>query len=381
MLAAGVLALAVLNGPDLAQDAREAQKSGDYRRAARDYETLLKTEPSPELRSNLGVMLYLAGRDREALTQFKLALGEKPSLIASDLFAGLSLLRLGRPREALPFLNKAAIGDPKAAEPQLALGQASLANRQLKLAQDCYRRATELEPGNAEAWYGLGITSRGLAERGLKQASAAGVRGEAIEQSPQGLDAKKELAEAQHAMSRAVEIDPDNVKAHMMLAESFRSAGQKDKSVAEYDAILHSHPNFTPALIGKANTYWKFAEVDEAMETIEKVRRLAPDDPEANGILADLLVTRKRYAEAKPLASKALAQRPDFSFVRVALAKIDMEAGNDREAVQELQKAVPDDLDGAWYYLLGRAFRKLGREPEAQMAFAESRKLRSDSIQ
>ena len=51
------------------------------------------------------MMLHLAGRNREALAQLKVALAREPRLTSANLFAGLSELDLGEPRLALLTCN------------------------------------------------------------------------------------------------------------------------------------------------------------------------------------------------------------------------------------------------------------------------------------
>jgi tetratricopeptide (TPR) repeat protein len=119
----------------LAHQAAVDGRRGDYQAAAEDYRQLLQTGlNSPELHSNLGMMLYLSGQDRPALQQLRIALSGNSELIAANLFAGLTLLRLNRPREALRFLQEAQLKQSTSVAPLLALGRAHVALRDLPAA-------------------------------------------------------------------------------------------------------------------------------------------------------------------------------------------------------------------------------------------------------
>jgi cytochrome c-type biogenesis protein CcmH/NrfG len=108
--------------------------------------------------------------------------------------------------------------------------------------RNAYRKATQVQPDNAEAWYGLGIVSRELADQILHGLTRNGQSASAVKASPQAAQAQKDLSEAEQALSRAMTLDPNSTHAHMLLREAFRTAGQLDASVREYQAILQTKP-------------------------------------------------------------------------------------------------------------------------------------------
>jgi predicted Zn-dependent protease len=113
-------ASSVARPQDWTTAARQAQESGDYRKAAQAYSSLLAREPNnPQLLSNIGIMYYLAGEDRTALRSLRRALQLSPTLIPANLFTGLSLVRLHRPGEALAYLRRAHDADTRALLPLL----------------------------------------------------------------------------------------------------------------------------------------------------------------------------------------------------------------------------------------------------------------------
>jgi tetratricopeptide (TPR) repeat protein len=361
----------------IAEDAAAAQARGDYATAANDYRKLVESgNDSPELRSNLGIMLYQLQEYGEALAQFQEAARQKPSLTAINLFSGLCLLHLQRVPEALRQLKKAQLEQPEAPGPVLALARAYVAARQTANARDAYQRATQIQPSNSEAWYGLGITSRALAEQQLNRATKGGTATQGAETSTLGKEARRNLELADEALARAAQLDPENLKAHILLGESFRESGQKDKSVAEYQQILKTNPHFLPAYLGLATTYWKFAQVDEAMRVTEEALKYSPDDAEANAMMANFFTLQNKMQEAEPLARHALQKQPHLSLAQVALAKVYLFRGQTQEALRLLQQATPEDTDGSWNYILAQTLRKMGRHQEAEQALRRSEELR-----
>jgi tetratricopeptide (TPR) repeat protein len=207
---------------DLTDQIRAAQSSGNYATAAQLYLQLIAAgTDTAEVRSNCGVMLHLAGKNREAMEQFRAALDRNPSLAGANLFAGITELDLGEPKLALPYLKKAQESDPTGPAPLLALGRAYVALSEYALANENYSKAATLDGSLAEAWYGVGVTDRSLAEDLLNRAARNGVKAESSQAKVQGL-----LDHALKALTRAVELDPNSARTHLIMAEALSDSGK-----------------------------------------------------------------------------------------------------------------------------------------------------------
>ena len=357
-------------GQDLGEQIRAAQSAGAYQKAADLYAKMIASgEDSPEIRSNYGVMLYQASRDEECLEQFRIALRQNSSLGPANLFTGLALSRRGRWRAALPYLEQARRLQPSSVVPAVALGNAYVGLRDYERGQQAYLQATQLDPGNVDAWYGLGITCRSLADALLKQ-------------SPPGVippEARPLLDQSLQALTRAVTLDPGAPRAHLLMAESLRDSGKFVDALSEYQTVLRLNPGDTAALLGLATAYWKSGDTDTALDPLRKVLARLPADPEANGIMANILVRRGEFQEALPHARKALERNPNLVQVRFSLAKIYLAQNQAELAVRELQKSAPFDIDGSYHFLLARSLKSLGRDAEAAAALEKFKRLRAAS--
>ncbi|MGI8988033.1 MAG: tetratricopeptide repeat protein [Bryobacteraceae bacterium] len=351
---------------DLAGQARQAQARGDYRSAAEAWRKIVATDPdNPEARSNFGVVLQLAGQDTEALQQLRLALRQKPGLVAANLFAGIALVKLGRPREAIDYLERARAADGPGVAPRLALGRAYVALREFDKANRSYREAAERDPRSTDAWFGAGITYRNLADSELRKTGG-------LETG----ETRQLLAQALEALMRAVELDPGSERVHLMLAESLGDSGRFLDSVQEYGKALGLHPDSVAANLGLATVHWKSGETESALPPLRRVLELSPKDPEANGIMADILTRQGDYDAAIRHAKMALAGNPELPHVRTALAKAYLAEKRADLAVPELEKAAPYDVTGHSHFLLYQAFKQLGREEDAKAALVKFKQLR-----
>jgi tetratricopeptide (TPR) repeat protein len=361
-------AAAVAADEDLSVRIQAAQKEGRYAEAADLYRQLIASgADGAEIQSNYGVMLYLSGKSRESLDQLRIALRANPKLASANLFAGLAEVGVGQPKAALDYLNRAKQLDPASPAPLVALGQAYTALRQYRLANESYVKATVIDSNLPEAWYGAGITYRSLADQELNRIA----RGEPASRDK----AKAFLADAQKSLARAVQLDPASPRAHLILAESLRDEGNLTEAVREYQTVIKLDRSMEAAYLGLATTYWKNRQFDEALPLLQHVLAQSPADPEANGIMADILEHEGQYDRAKRCAEIALRGNPNLIETRVVLARIYLAQSEPKLAIDQLQKVLNADRDGSSHFLLYRALKQTGDDQQATAALAKYQEL------
>ena len=349
----------------LAQQAVEAERRGDFAGAVSAFQKLIQSgADGPELRSNLGIAYFQLQQYREALKHFRVALTKDPGSVSANLFSGLSLMKLQRPKEAVTFLRRANASKPANPDVLVALAQAQVAAGALSEANTLFKKATELRTDDAHAWYGLGVTDRALAEEHLK---ASG--GSDREHARQLMDA------ADAALARAVELNPDAVGAYMVLGESFRIAEQYDEAVEAYKAATERKPDFAPAWAGLAVAYSAAGKDEEVLEAARRALALDPRDAATNVLIAATYLRQSDLARAREYVHYALELQPDLGSAHVVLAKIALQEHQPEKALPELRAAAKDDLDGSTYYLLATTLRQLGKTNEAAAAMQQYKRL------
>ncbi|MEI7037180.1 winged helix-turn-helix domain-containing protein [Fulvimonas yonginensis] len=187
-------------------------------------------------------------------------------------------------------------------------------------AAELFRRATILEPGFARAYLGLGQAL-------LRQADVAMT-------PPPGT-----MAEARQAIDRALALDP-------MLGEAWAARARFARDPAEADVLyrkgLALAPNDGPGYAHYAGFLFRQARVGEAIETIERARRIDPLDPELCLTQAFLvMVVRSDVAEHDRLVRQALRIRPHYPPALYQLAYSKWEySGEFAEAAQLVEQAI-----------------------------------------
>jgi tetratricopeptide (TPR) repeat protein len=364
----------------LGQQAVEAERRGDFASAVSAFRKLIRAgADSPELRANLGIAYFQMRDFNTALREFRVALSTTPDSAPANLFSGLSLLKLQRPKQALSYLEKAHRAQPGDPAVLLALGQAEIAANDILRARGYYEETTRLDPRNAEGWYGLGITDRVLAERQLKLSRQAAQADPARE-----TDAKRSRAlldASGQAMAKAMQLDPSSIRTRMILGESFRIAERYDLAIQEYKAVVEQQPDLALAWQGLAATYSASGNDPSALNASARALALEPDDPDTDALAAGIYARLGDYPKAESFAIRALQLRPGFSSAQVVLAKMYLAQQEPQKALPELQSAVKDDTDGTTYYLLATTLRQLGKAADAAIAMKQYKQLHSSHVE
>ena len=196
------------------------------------------------------------------------------------------------------------------------------------------------------------------------------------------------LAEAEQHLQRAVQLDPDSVRAHTDLGSALAKMGRFPEAIAEYRAALRLDP---ASAITHHNLGSALAEADSlpaAIGEYEEALRLDPEYATARADLAEvhyrlgleLAKAPGRSAEAMAQLEAALRLRPEYpealNNLGVLLSQI---PGRAREAVADFEQAVrlqPDYVDAR--YNLAVALADAGRVPEAIEQLEAALRVHSD---
>lgn len=145
---------------NLLAKARVAQSNDDFVAAEQAYQQAVHIRPDiPELWANLGLMQHQIGQKKNAILSFRKALARNTGLLVPNLFLGIDLIDSGSPSEAIPYLLAAEKLQPGDIQAPLALGRAYAALQRNLDAGDAYTRALSIDPGNSDAWFGVGMMS------------------------------------------------------------------------------------------------------------------------------------------------------------------------------------------------------------------------------
>ncbi len=189
-------------------------------------------------------------RDSETLWARALAVTPSPR---AHLHLGTTLVREGRPAEAIPHLRETLRLQPDYADAHLELGIALAAQGNLSPAIEHYREALRLSPRETLAYYNLGVA---LVRLG-KPAEAIQHYEEALRLYPAYADARINLgiallqanrpADAIAHFRTALDSDPRNAQVHNLLGIALAQAGRLREAAEHFREALRLHPEFEQA--------------------------------------------------------------------------------------------------------------------------------------
>jgi tetratricopeptide (TPR) repeat protein len=355
------------NLESLLAEARRAQTSGDYRAAAGAYRQAVALRPaSAELWSNLGLMEYETHEFSRSEEAFRKALNIDRSLFVPNLFLGLALLELKRPREAAGYLMSAEKLQPGDAQALIGLGRCYHAQAEAARSREWYQRAADLAPRNADAWFGLGVSYLDLAEEAKAKLTS---------DAPEVSELK---AHALAAFERVDELQPDSPRIHALLGDVYQRRRMFREAEEEYSKILTLDPNNIAGLSGLAAAFLHDGHYDEAQATAEKALARDSRDAEINLLMAEILVAQHKYTDAEPYVRRSLNARPDLlPRAHALLGRVYARTGREKEAIGELVQGLASDEDGSVHYQLARLYQSAGNAKAAAAAFEKSQQIRA----
>jgi tetratricopeptide (TPR) repeat protein len=178
------------------------------------------------------------------------------------------------------------------------------------------------------------------------------------------------------ALAYAGEVEPNSVRLHELLAESYRDREKYVEAEAEYKVALGINPHEFAALVGAATNYLQELRIDLAHEMIQNALAINSSDAEANYIMGEILFAEHKYSDAEPYLKAGLTTRAELiPRIHALLGQVYASQGDTKRAIEEYKLGLPSDDDGSVHYQLGRLYQRTGEETLAAEAFADSKSI------
>jgi len=345
---------------ELARTAAEAQGAlsrGDAEGAVRGFEKLVQTAPTvAEFHSNLGMAYFSAGRPREAARAFQQALKLKPGLTNAHYFLGASLAESGQCKEALPYLEKDA---PRIPDQNLkrVVGmdgvRCAMALSQPEKAVDFVHLLSRDFPDDPDVLY--------LAVHVYSELSI-------------------------RASHRLLVTAPGSYQAHQLNAEVMAMQEKWEDAAAEYRKVLSLKPGL-PGIHYRLGRLFLTGPrgattLDDARREFEEELQIDPGNASAEYELGEMARQARQWSVAIEHFSRAVKLEPDFAEAQIGLGKSLVSAGRAQEAVGPLETAVKLQPDNpVAHYQLSFAYRRLGREAEAEKELLAYRQTHDKTLE
>ena len=230
----------------------------------------------------------------------------------------------------------------------------------------------------AAVWLVADLVPAGRPRRALAVATALMLAGQAVAARGQLMHWRDSITLG----SRALAVDPENYRAHMMVGMTLREAGQIEAAMPHYEAVMRQLPDYAEARLAYANLLLGAKRPAEALPMLEAL--VAHPDASANVLnsYGRCLIDLGRPADAEKVLRRAATVDPELALARINLGTALAQTGRADEAVAALGEAVrlaPRNPDAQ--LMLGIARGSLGDDAGAVVSLREAVRLRPGSAE
>ena len=337
------------NASDILKRAQARINLKKYQAAQKDIDILKKRLPrNAAVNYTQGIINYNNNLFLEAKEDFSRALSANDRYLQAMFYLALTDLRLGNWVQAEHYAKQFHAAAPGSIQGRKLLATIEFENQQYDQVVELIRPVVAARENDMDA---INLLSHAL----LKQnkagdaEEAANLLLKAASQQPDSANAQMRLgaslltggkyAEAIEHIEKAIEIDPQLQKAHILLVQSYLYQKNYDKALAAANAYRDQYPDNAMPYNMIGNTQLASGHETAAVEAFTRAREIVPGDPEANHKLAALAIRNKNYQEAGNYYQDVLKHRENHLSTLLKLAVLDTLENNDQAAYDHLQKA------------------------------------------
>jgi protein O-GlcNAc transferase len=289
-------------------------QAGRLKAAQVVYEEILDYFPDhPDALHLSGLIAHQWGNSDDGIKRIERALEYRPHKtvfrenLAKILFdAGNVQLGQGGYHEAIDCFLKATEMEPANADFHHNLGVAHQETGALEKAISCYRQAVQLNPDLAEAHYNLGNALR--MNGGINEAvivayqSALSIRPDYVNASFNLAKAFDELERAEEAIyyyAHTLELDPDLVDAHNSMGNAYLKQDRYQLAITCYETAIRINPHFHEGYYNMALACKLLGRLSEAVAFVEQALALDPEFGDAASLLVQILQQSCAWSDLK----------------------------------------------------------------------------------
>ncbi len=387
-------------------------KTGDLEGADITINTILKAVPGRALGYNMrGTLEYHQGAYAKAVDSFSAALARNPDYFTARRNRALAAMQLGNYASAEKDLKRLLEQEPTDTRAKAALGRSLLRNGKPKEAVDYFRTVVSELPASIDvaADYAEALAGAGVTNQAIDQAKHAAVLGEnrpdILKRMGLLLMDVGQPALAARPLSRYVAFDPENGEAHMLHGRallkyglytgaktSFRRAALAEKNrpsndilawymftadvyagryEAAKDQLPHINVTFRPKDVRPSTIgdFWLAYGDMAAAEKAYKTAFNAQATPSVVIGLSKALDAQNKEDEAVTILKNYLESQPDQRQVRMELGRKLERAGKIEEAADQYETILRTGVaDAAMVAVLANAYLSLGNRKSIPLA-------------
>jgi TolB-like protein/Tfp pilus assembly protein PilF len=214
----------------------------------------------------------------------------------------------------------------------------------LKKSIECFQQATAIDPNYALAYAGLADSYRFA-----------------------GGDPKRDAAEREAAVHKALELDDNLGEAHFTMGMYKRDLWQWQEAEREFKRAIEINPGYAHAHSGYSGLLSLLGRHDEAIAEDKRATELDPVGGIINTVVGRTLHFARRYDEAIVHLKQTIELNQNSPFAHLRLGDVYVTKGVYREAINEYRLAIKlGDAGSEVQIRLGAAYARTGDHESAR---------------
>lgn len=295
------------------ENVRNLTAAGKYRESLLLAQWIKAKSPDmPGLNHELGVVYYHLGGLSEATGALRQAIAESAEDHEAQQLLGMSYFQLGRPAEAIPWLEKIKELMPAGnVDVSYVLGLCYLNVKDYEKARGSFAMMYGVPPGSAAACL---FTARMLLRQGQEDAAGEYAR-------------------------KAAAIDSRLPLVHLLLGEIALFKAQTQQAREEFQEEIKLNPGHAGTYERLADAYLREGDMHEPEALLKRSLLLDPNSTGPYILLGKLEIRKKEYAQAATYLEKAARMDPGNFITHHLLGEAYNGMGKPVDAERELKNA------------------------------------------
>jgi tetratricopeptide (TPR) repeat protein len=295
------------------------------------------------------------------------------------------LMAAGKNQQATEILEAALAQDPQAAGLEAALGKAYYAQRKYEPAASHLEKAVRQDPQDGASVQLLGISYYLLGH--MQQAVPLLEKVQSWLPHPDvtgsyvlGVSYLQlgDFDKARAAFAKMFSVPPDSAGAYVALAKMMLQHQFEEKALAQLQKAVALDPHQPEAHFMLGEIYLFKSDVLSALQEFNAELAINPIAWEAYWRMGDAYTRVEKWDDAEKALKQAVWLNADFSGPYILLGKVEMKKGDSELAAGFLERAIKMDPNNySAHYLLGSAYKDLGRQEDADRELQLSQTLQS----
>ncbi|MCM0604596.1 MAG: tetratricopeptide repeat protein [Xanthomonadaceae bacterium] len=300
----------------------------------------------------LGYMYEIKGDMDKAIKAYEELFVRTREVAAASRISTL-LLKKGKYKESIPYLEVVQAADPEDLNAKVKLGLVYMEMKDYDKSIKAFKKILEKTPDSDRVHFYLGSIyeeqkNTDLAVQHLRKINQQSrFYQDAVLHSAHLLKQSDRLGEAQSVASEAVSSDPKIVNFHILSASLDEESRRIDSAITTMERAAKLFPEDEKVLYYLGSLYDKKNETEKSLKMMQAILEKNPDNVDAlNYVGYTWTSQRTKLDDAEQLLKRALQLRPDNGYVQDSWGWYLFARGKVSEAVVQLEKAVkmkPDE--------------------------------------